>query len=344
MSDRPSQPPPVAPEISIRAAMERMCEAHRGLLPVVRPDGQLYGVIADGDIRRALVGGASLEDKVDAIANRNPVTALEGSAPHEMIQLLRLHHKACMPVLDQAGRYLRMEYLEHLGTAHMRENRAVVLAGGFGKRLRPYTHKVPKPMLRVGGKPLLEVIVEGLAEHGINRITALLHYMPEVFTEYFRGREYWGQEIEFELEKEPRGTAGGLSLLRDRLTQPFLVLNGDNIIRAPWRQVIEEHERDGNALTIGSTTYSAAVPFGVLQLEEGKVTGITEKPVYNWHTVCSTYCISPEALDYIPEHGVFDMPDLINAAIQDGRRVGYFHVAEYQRIEDLVPSHGDVWE
>jgi dTDP-glucose pyrophosphorylase len=344
MSQQPTQPLPVAPDVTIRGAMERMNEAHRGLLPVVNSDGTLYGVLADGDIRRALVAGASLDGPVAEICNRKPVTALADAGHQELVHLMRLHHKQCVPVLDEAGRYRRIEYLEEISDHPALPNPVVLLAGGFGKRLRPYTDKIPKPMLRVGGKPLIEAIVEGLAEHGLNHIIALLHYKPEVFTEYFQGRTYWGREIEFEHEKEPRGTAGGLSLLRGRLDRTFLVMNGDNIIRAPWPQVIEHHERTKNIITIGATTYSAAIPFGVLQVDEGRVTGITEKPVYNWHTVCSAYCASPEALDYIPDAGPFDMPDLINAALADGRRVGYFPVAEYQRMEDLVPSHENFWE
>jgi len=252
--------------------------------------------------------------------------------------------KQALPVIGEDGLFQRLVFLDELIHVETTDSKAVILAGGFGKRLTPYTDRVPNPMLLVGSKPVIEKIIEGLVEEGVNDIVALLHYRPEAFIEYFRGRKFRGKVIEFLVEDEPRGTAGGLALLRDQLELPFLVLNGDNLVRADWLSVIENHQADGNIITIGATTHSMMVPYGVLKTDGQRITEVVEKPTYEFLTVCSAYCLSPAALDYIPEERPFDMPDMIVAALADGHRVGYFQVPEIQRIEELAPFHQPLWK
>ena len=332
------------PETTIRAAMEIMTEHHLGILPVVNPDHSLFGVVVDGDIRRAIVKGVALDAPVSAIATRGPVAADVDTPANELAKLMVAERKQAVPLIDARGRFVRLAFLEDVLHVEGVENKAVIVAGGFGKRLRPYTDKVPKPMLRIGSKPMIEKIVEGLVEEGVRNIIAILHYKPEVFIEHFRERRYFGKSVEFVIEDEPRGTAGGLSLLRDRLDAPFLVVNGDNLVRADWRDMLDAHGAQGNAITVGAAMYSTVVPYGVLVTEGPLVTGVAEKPTHEWLTVCSAYCVSPEALTYVPDDGPFDMPELISAVLADGGRVRYFHVREHHRLEDLARNHKALWE
>jgi len=329
---------------TIREVMEKLTAFETDLMPLVDEDQRLLAIVTDGDIRRAIIRGVTIDQPVGSIANPDPVVVREGTPRDEMITLMKTRAKNSLPIVDERGRLVRVAFLNDLVEVDLIDNPAVIFAGGFGKRLRPYTDTVPKPMLRIGSKPLIERIIDTLVEEGICNIHALLHYRPEPFVEHFRGRKYCGQSINFVTEQAPRGTAGGLDLVRGALTKPFLILNGDNIVHTSWREMLSAHEEQENFITIGASTYSTVVPYGVLETENGRVVKITEKPIQSWLTVCSVYCASPGMLDYVPSSGQCDMPDVISAAIADGKRVGYFLVGDAQRIEDLAPAYSRMWD
>lgn len=332
-----------APNASLRSIMQWMNDRHLGLIPLVESDGTLLGVIVDGDIRRALVNGANLDTPAQPIANTNPIVLTDAMSRDAAEHLLLSTRKSFAPVIDANRRVLGIASLDDFAAIETVDNPAVIFAGGFGKRLRPFTDNLPKPMLPVGGTPMVMKVIESLVDHGVNNLHLLLHYLPEAFENYFADKTFLGRSANLITEEAPRGTAGGLALLRDRLDKPFLALNGDNIVKAPWKEVLYDHEASEAALTIGVSEYKITVPFGVLDTLEGDVRGVVEKPTYRWQTICSAYCVSPEALSYVPADGNFDMPDLIAALLEDNRKVRYFRVGDYQRIEELVDSHSDIW-
>tara|TARA_B100000029_G_scaffold516320_1_gene628659 strand:- start:1887 stop:2927 length:1041 start_codon:yes stop_codon:yes gene_type:complete len=334
----------IDPSYSIRDAMKKMTEAHMGVLPILNVDRSLFGIVVDGDIRRALINGVNIDDSITKVANKTPVSCDISATDSDLIYLMKSSNKTCIPIVNKNKEFICIKYYEDLTSVKKISNKAIILAGGFGKRLMPYTSKVPKPMLKVGGKPLIEKILDGLIAEGINDISLLLHYKPEIFTEYFSNKKYYGDLLEFIVENQPRGTAGGLYDLADKLDETFLVLNGDNIVSAKWKEVIEKHNEKDNIITIGAAEYITDVPYGVLEVDQNKVIGITEKPIKSWLTVCSAYCISPKAIKYIPKSGIFNMPDLINCVLNEQGKIGYFRVNEYQRIEDLAPSHKVIWD
>lgn len=334
----------VSPEASIREVMERMNEAHQGLMPVLAPDRTLIAVVTDGDIRRAIIADLPLETAVMEIANNEPVKASVADSREHLLRRFQTTGRAIIPIVDEDGRLVRLENLSHLVEIDVIDNWAVIVAGGFGKRLQPYTRNIPKPMLRVGAKPLAESLIEGLAEEGINNFVVLLHYKPEAFTSHFAGRRFHGKEVEFVVEEEPMGTVGGLRLVRDRLTKSFLVLNGDTLIRAAWRNIIEFHDEQRNVITVGTSQYTMQVPYGVVDTDGDRVVGIHEKPRESWTTVCSAYCISPKALDLLPDRDSVDMPELLEAVLKSGGRIGHFSIQDAVRLEDLVSSHYHFWK
>ena len=334
----------ISPDSTIRHAMERMTDAKTGIVLLVHNNNELFGVLTDGDIRRAIIAGSGLETPIGDWATREPVTAEPETSPEDLIRMMQVQRKLALPVVDSTRRLVGVEFLSNLIRPDIMDNYAVIMAGGYGKRMRSYTKRLPKPMLKVDAKPIIEVIVERLAQQGITNIVLLLHHMADVISDHFRGRKFGGNEVEFLVEDKPLGTAGGLSLIRQHLTKPFLVLNGDSLIRANWRNMLLAHESQQNEITIGASEYTMQIPYGVLESDGGQVTAITEKPTMTWLTVCSVYCISPSVLDLVEDDRSFDLPELIQGVLDRGGRVGHFTITDVTRIEDLIPSHGEIWE
>jgi len=333
----------LTPAATLTDAMTAITREHSGIVVVCDGDGRLLGTVTDGDIRRAIIGGAGLDAAIGKIANASPVVVPQGTTKEDMLDLMRARRKQALPVVDAAGCVLDIALLSDLMASPVLSNHAVVMAGGFGRRMRPYTETIPKPMLKVGGRPMLELLLEGLVSQGVRKIILLLHYKPEMIIAQIQAHGFDGADIEFLVEDKPLGTAGGLALARDRLTEPFLVLNSDCLTRPNWAAMLETHRQKEHQITVGCSEYSVQVPYGVLQVDEDLVGEIREKPVQTWLTVCGAYCLSPAALDLLPDAEPFDMPDMVSSALDRKARVGYFRMDGVTRIEDLASSHGEVW-
>lgn len=331
-------------DTTIHDAMLRMSQLAQGIVPVLADDRSLLGVISDGDIRRAILGNVSLNAPVLQIANRHPVIAPVSAGREDLIKLMEATGKVFLPVIDEAGRFIRVEDLTHLVSIRPLENFAVIFAGGKGRRMRPFTDAVPKPMLQVGVQPIIDSIVESVAAEGFNNIVLLLHHMADKIIEHFSGRRFLDREIECLVEPEPWGTAGGLRLMKERLKRPFLVINGDTLIKGAWKNMLAVHEERKDLITIGTAQYSLQIPYGVLETDGDRVTAISEKPELTWRTVCGAYCLSPETLTYLPAEQSVDMPRLVETVLAESGRVGYFPVRESLRIEDAVLTHKDIWK
>ena len=329
---------------TIRTAMTRMVEEHVGIVFIVSADQRLLGTVTDGDVRRALVSGKNIDDSLSTVANRKPVFIREGTSEEEVKKLLRAFDKQHVPVLTEEGKIVGVRSLDELIQARWLSNYAIIMAGGFGTRMRPFTEKVPKPMLEVAGKPILEQIVERFVESGIHKFGMLLHYKPEMIEEHFKAKRYGDEAVAFIRETVPLGTAGGIRMFKDRLHEPFFVMNGDSLIGCDWADFLEAHESQKASITIGVSEYRVQIPYGVLQVEGDWVVGVEEKPHKKWLTICSVYCVSPEALELLPNEGPFTMPDLVSKVLEKGGRVAYYPLHNITRLEDLAPSHRKLWE
>lgn len=216
--------------------------------------------------------------------------------------------------------------------------KAVVLAGGKGVRLRPLTYTIPKPLLPVGEKPILEEIVERLREQGFDDIIMAVGYRAELIETYFRDGAQLGVRIAYVRELEPLGTAGPLSLVRDGCaldpSTPLLLMNGDILTDLNMRELITHHERAGNDITVATREHVLQHPFGVIELVGDRITGVVEKPEVTDVVSAGIYAISPTALDVVPSGRAFDMPDLVNALISAGRRAGAFPFTDEWRAID----------
>jgi NDP-sugar pyrophosphorylase family protein len=218
--------------------------------------------------------------------------------------------------------------------------KTLILAGGKGVRLRPLTYSIPKPLLPIGEKPILEEIIERLRAQGLRDVIIAVGYRAELIETYFRDGAQLGVSIEYVRETQPLGTAGPLSLVRARCSlpsgEPLIAMNGDILTDVDMRALVESHRAAKNELTVATREFALHHPYGVLRVEDGRIAGITEKPVVTDTVSAGIYVIEPTALDLVPRDQFFDMPDLINALIAASRPVGaYAFGGEWLAIDGL---------
>jgi dTDP-glucose pyrophosphorylase len=335
---------------SLRAVVEAINRSGKQIALVVDTDRRLAGVITDGDIRRAIARGASLDDtKVDEVVNRKPLVGPAGLSASEALQIMRARSVRHLPLLDAERRVVDMLRLEDLVAVPPLTSRAVIMAGGEGRRLRPLTESTPKPLVDVGGKPLVELMIERLRLAGMTDITIALHHKSELIRERLGDGSRLGVRIDYALEPSPLGTMGALTLLRDRLDAPFFVVNADILTKCDFRAMWEYHRcQDGAAMTVGVSLHQVNIPYGEFTLHEGRVTRVEEKPHKEFPVNAGIYLLDPSAIDLIPPGKFFDATDMIRALVDGGRVVAAYLIREYWldvgRLPDLEKANRDVAE
>ena len=233
-----------------------------------------------------------------------------------------------IPVLDDDGHVADVAFVADLvGEPHL-PVRAVVMAGGYGRRLRPLTEEVPKPMLPVGGRPLLETTLDRLRQAGIQRCTLTTHYLGDQIRAHFGDGASIGMELGYVEEHSPLGTAGALRLV-ESAQEPLLMMNGDVLTGIDFKALLAFHREQQAKVTIGVRPYEVAVPFGVVATEGPLVTSIEEKPVLRRFINAGIYLIEPDVVSLMPENGAFDMPDLVHRALEAGHSVAGYPITEY---------------
>jgi NDP-sugar pyrophosphorylase family protein len=319
--------------------------AGTGGLVLCPPDGHIAGLLTDGDIRRAILRRVSLADPCGSIATQDPVVARAPIEPADALQLMLQHDINHLPVVDGAGVLIDFLLRKNLVVDAPGDLSAVVMAGGFGKRLMPLTESVPKPMLPVGERPLLERTIDQLRGAGIHEVHLTTHYLPESIVGHFGDGEAFGVRISYATEDEPMGTAGGLRLI-PRPIGPFLVINGDILTRVSYQQMLRFHRKHGAMLTVGIRAHEIEVPFGVLECDDVRVMDLTEKPRIRLLVNAGIYLLEPGAWDLIPAGRRFDMTDLIRRLLDAGEVVVGFPIIEYWqdvgRHEDYRRAQEDV--
>ncbi len=311
-------------DISIREVMSRIDRGAKGIVLLVDRDDCLVATITDGDVRRAILAGMSLDEKLDRLVafkkqsgGNGPITVPADSPRQEQVEAMQRAGVKHVPLVDERGRVVALRMLDGL-TESTLPVQAVIMAGGFGTRLRPLTDDVPKPMLTVGGRPLLEHTIESLEQAGIRRINVTTHYLPEKISDYFGNGRDFGVELTYVPEDRPLGTAGALGLV-GATEEPLLVINGDILTRVDFRAMLTFHRDQGADLTVGTGLFGVEVPYGVIKAEGGRVASIQEKPKYDFLINAGIYLLEPSVRRYIPEGERYDMPDLITSLIDDGR-------------------------
>jgi dTDP-glucose pyrophosphorylase len=329
---------------TVREAMTALDRGAGRIALAVAADGRLTGVVTDGDIRRALLAGTMLDDPIGPILTRSYLGVTPADDRADVLELMRARRVSAIPVVDDdgcpVGLHLLHEFLERVS----RTNWAVIMAGGQGTRLRPLTDTIPKPMLRVAGRPIIERIVLHLVGMGIDRIYISVNYLGDVIETHFGDGSTLGARIEYLREDRPLGTAGALGLLPAAPTEPLLLLNGDLVTSADLGGLLAFHDAGGFDATIGFRRYLHTIPFGAVERDGERVTGLDEKPTVEREVNTGMYALSPGIVSLVRPGEPASMPDLITTALDGGRSVGAFEIeddwVDVGQREQLVRARG----
>jgi len=300
-------------------------------LLVVDNNENLIGSITDGDIRRGFIAGFSLESSVKEICKKHPVIASEGMDDEFMAQLIKVNKINCLPIVNSIGKLISVKVMDGTEIESAKEEIiAIIMAGGEGRRLGHLTKNLPKPMLEVHRKPLLQIIIEALCRVGIRKIYINIRYLGDVIKDYFKDGFNFGVEIKYVVEPKPMGTAGSLGIIPADLKpkSSFLVLNGDLLTTLNFKTFYDFHVNAKYDFTLCGRPYEIKIPFGYPVIEGDIVTAFREKPVFTHYVNSGIYCLSPDLIKNVPVNEYFDMPDLIRASIKDNARVGVFPLRE----------------
>ncbi len=323
---------------SIRDAMQRIDESGLQIALVTDENRVLKGVVTDGDIRRAILSGVSLDDPVKRVMNDDPATIPSWKDRDETLALMRSEQIHQLPIVDDEGRIVGLEVLDDLLQPERRDNPVVIMAGGLGTRLRPLTEDTPKPLLEVGDRPILETILQQLVDSGFHQFYLSVNYKADMIERYFEDGSDWDIDITYIHEEERLGTAGPLSQLPKRPDKPFFVMNGDLLTKLDFSRVMDFHEEREGAATMCVRKYDFQVPYGVIETEGHRIAGLDEKPVQRFFVNAGIYVLDPSTLGLIPDGEFFDMTELFNALVDRGERAHVFPIREYWqdvgRMED----------
>jgi len=297
---------------------------------VVDNSHKLLGTITDGDIRRALICHIEMGDPVDAIMRLNPVTASVGDSRGDILALMKKKSLLQIPVLDMNQSVVGLETLLELINGKKYDNPVFLMAGGFGKRLSPLTDTIPKPLLKVGSKPILEKILEQFVESGFYNFYISTHYKADMVQDYFGNGEKWGVNIVYVHEEKPLGTAGSLGLLPSNMPDlPILMMNGDLLTNFSIEQLLHFHQEQGGAATMCVREYEFQVPYGVVESDGYHVRSIVEKPIHDFFVNAGIYVLDQSIVKSVNGSDYLDMPDLLEQRLGNGEKINMFPIHEY---------------
>lgn len=302
---------------TVRQAIEAIDRGGYQLALIVDEDGALFGVVTDGDVRRGILRGYALEQPVVDIANRAPLTLHEGASHAEQLKALSNDRRITrIPVLDAGRRVVDLLIGEDFLPKPAEDCAVLLMAGGLGTRLRPHTDVRPKPMIDIGGRPLIEHSIRAFAAQGFRRFYLSVNYLAEQVRDHFGDGAELGVEIDYLHETERLGTAGCLRLLPPDFDRTLIVMNGDILTRVNLAQLLSYHRETGADATMCLREYRIRVPFGVAQLRDDRLVGLQEKPEQRHMVNAGLYALSPSVLSLIPREGLFDMTTLFDMVIE----------------------------
>jgi dTDP-glucose pyrophosphorylase len=337
----------VRSDTSLLQALGQIEQGATQIALVVDETGRLLGTVTDGDVRRGILRGVRLDAAVSAVMNSNPLTLDDGATQEAAIAVMREHVVRQLPVVDSDRRVVGLFTLDAMLRAHREDTTVVLMAGGLGSRLRPLTETTPKPLLKIGGRPLLEITIEGLARQGFGQFLLSVRYKAEMFSDYFGDGQRWGVRIGYIKEEEQLGTAGALRLLPSRPSSPVIVMNADILTTLDARLLLLFHREQKNVATMCVREYEWKIPYGVVRRNDnGCLTGFEEKPSRRELVNAGIYVLSPEAIDLVPKSGAVDMPTLFELV---GKRItppGVYRLREYWldigQLDDLRQAQDDL--
>lgn len=336
----------LGPEQPIRDALELINHESLRIALVVDEKLHLLGVVTDGDVRRGLLRNIGLTSPVKEVMNLNPLTALYGTARKDLVKFMEKEQLLAVPLMRN-GIVSGLETLQKVGNLHKYQNPIFIMAGGFGTRLRPLTENCPKPLLKVGDKPILEIMLNSFVKTGFVNFYISTHYLPEMIRDYFGDGSKWNVNISYVHEEFPLGTGGALGLLPDNIANlPIILVNGDILTNVDFEKVLEFHNKHNAIATMCVRDYEYQVPFGVINGEGNRIVGMVEKPIQRFFVNAGMYIINSEIKNQVSKNIRIDMPTLLEKQIKKGLNVMMFPIHEYWldigRIEDYYRAQNDI--
>lgn len=327
----------------VREALSIIESGGAQIVLVVDQAQRLIGTVTDGDVRRGLIAGEKLDSSVDKIMNTSFCFIRQGDGIQRAIEMMRSHKIRQVPVVDSECRVVDVALQDALAASVELPNAVVIMAGGKGTRLRPYTKQCPKPMLLVDDKPMLQILLEQFIARGFRLFYFSVNYLKEQIIDFFGDGTSWGVKIFYLIEDEPLGTAGSLKLLPHSIKDPFVVMNGDVLTKVNFDHLLAFHLENGSKATICVREHVTTIPFGVVQAKGGALVGFEEKPSYCQLVNAGIYVVNPELLSLLGPREFTDMPALLQMAQQAEFNVAVFPIHEYWldvgRPETLRQAH-----
>ncbi|MBF0098169.1 MAG: nucleotidyltransferase family protein [Magnetococcales bacterium] len=319
----------VRPEATILETIQVIDQGAMRVALVVDDGGRLLGVVTDGNIRRGLLNQIGLQEAVSRVMNAQPITVQVTDSREQVLALMNAREIEHLPVLDAQGRLVGLELLQELTLPTVKENWVVLMAGGLGSRLGAMTQECPKPLLRVGPKPILEGILENFLQYGFRRFYLSVNYKKQMIQAYFGNGAAWGAEIRYLEEKQRLGTAGSLSLLPEVPQQPFFVMNGDLLTRIHFQHILDFHQTHQAQATLCVRRVEQTIPFGVVEMAQHRLLAIEEKPTHHYFVNAGIYVLDPQVLPLIAADHYLDMPDLFRKVMAEGMTATAFPFLDY---------------
>jgi len=333
----------INPESELKTALEKLNKSATKVLLVVNPEGKLLGTLTDGDIRRFLLKNGNLNALVKDVYNPNPVYVTENSSPQEVRKKFLKHKVELLPVLDPKGvvkdyitwtEAFSSEELKGLFKKECLNIPVVIMAGGKGTRLAPITKVIPKPLVPLKGKTMIEHVIETFTRHGAKEFHIIVNYKGELIEAYFNSLSEKNYSVNFVREKEFLGTAGSLKFLEPFIGETFIVSNCDILLNVDYCKVLEFHQREGADFTSLTVIKQYRIPYGVVKTSNGgHIEDIEEKPELLFQVNAGVYILSKEVLKFIKPNEVLDMPQLIKRLLEANKKVVAYPIKESDYID-----------
>ena len=312
---------------------------------VIDQQNFLLGTVTDGDIRRGILRGINLDENIEAIMNRQPIVVKASQSKENILAMMRQRDIFQVPVVSEDGQLVGLEIMEDFFASSPQDNWVVLMAGGLGTRLRPITDNCPKPMLEVGGRPILETILNNFIEYRFRKFFIAVNYKGEMIESYFGDGSRWGVEIKYIREDKRLGTAGALSLLEDKPMHPLIVMNADVLTKINFQHLLTFHQEHAAVATMCVREYDFQVPYGVAVVDHHRLVSLEEKPVHSFFVNAGIYVLNPDVMQLIPDDTFYDMPTVLDDLLKNKQETTVFPIREYWldlgRRDDFIRAQGE---
>lgn len=324
----------ISKDATIKESMKQLGISSNKILFVVDELWNLLGTVTDGDIRRWILRNGSLKKKIEFVCNKKPVYVEEAKYSIEEVKEIMINKKIeAIPVVDGNKKIVDALFWENIfGESYKKPGKklgvpVVIMAGGQGERMRPFTKIWPKPLIPVGEKPVIEVVMDSFSDNGCRDFFLLLNYKSEMIKSYFDNSDI-KYKIHYIKENKPLGTAGGLRLLPKNFPETFFLSNCDIIIKEDYEEMYDFHKHYGHDITIAASYKHFIIPYGVIESDREKLEKIIEKPEHDYLVVTGVYIMQKSVINSIPNNKTFHMPDLIASVKNSGGKVGIYPISE----------------